>query len=216
MAGNDVISVTAGNLCPNRPCSQTDIDFYNDSTVPNSPIKSYRTYLTNQMTLEVAWRFHNVVRTKVGRCKNQNNNDSLQPAFFMFLLSTPACLLKLHLMYDKVLMFWWIRVLCDYAEEIIRRCFSFLYMHSPAGSLRLLCRLTHVENIYQSKLLQNSDICPLLKRLLNSLMTDQMVKIAPLTSNITTPSPRCLSVASSQPSHSSPDVQGAHGEGFFH
>lgn len=94
--------------------------------------------------------------------------------------------------------------------------FSFLYMQSPAGSLRLLCWLGHVENIHQFELLHNSDICPLLKRLLNSLMTDQMVKIAPFTAKITTPSPRCLSVASSQPSHSSPDVQGAHGEGFFH
>lgn len=216
LAGNDVFSVTADNLCRNRPCSQTDIDFYNDSAVPNSPIKSDRTYLTNQMTLEVAWRFHNVVRTKVGRHENQNNNDSLQPAFFMFLLSTPVCLLKLHLMYEKVLMFWWIRVLCDHAEDIIRRYFSFLYMQSPAGNLRLLCWLTHVENIHQSKLLHNSDICPLLKRLLNSLMTSQMVKIAPFTPKITTPSPRCLSVASSQPAHSSPDMQGAHGEGFSH
>lgn len=69
---------------------------------------------------------------------------------------------------------------------------------------------------HTSELLHNSDICPLLKRLLNSLMTDQMVKIAPFTPKITTPSPRCLSVASSQLSHSSPDVQGAHGEGFFH
>lgn len=169
------------------------------------------------MTLEVAWRFHNVVRTTVGRYENQNNNDPLQPAFFTFLLSTPVCLLKWHLMYEKVLMFWRIRVLCDHAEEIIRSMFFlFLYMQSPAGSLRLLCWLTLAENIHQSKLLHNSDICPLLKRLLNNLMADQMVKTAPFTAKITTPSTRRLSVASSQPSHSSPDVQGAHGEGFFH
>lgn len=52
----------------------------------------------------------------------------------------------------------------------------------------------------------------------NAQITDHMVLIAhrvppKITSII--PSPRCLSAASSQPVDSSPDVRGAHSEGFL-